>query len=265
MDLKRMVKALPLLLAGLLLSGCATWTTTEKEDLLTDMTRLKRDMRDLKGPTSSGGGVRDQLAETNNRLNAIEAQLAQLKGVDEDFNHRLSQIEGDVQVIRGGGASVGPEGQPNLGEPGGMPPDGNTIGGAPGAPPGSGSLPPPAAAVDNFDAAMRAFNAGRYKEAETFLATFIKENPRSSKLDDAYFFHAESQFSQSNYEDAIVSYDEFRKRYRSSRRIPAALLKQGLAFKALGFKSDARPFFRELIRLYPNSPEAAQARREAES
>ncbi len=258
MDARRVLQAASLLLAGLLLSGCASWTTTEKEDLLTDVTRLKRDMRDLKGPTSSGGGVRDQLADMNNRLNSIETQLAQLKGVDEDFNHRLTQVEGDVQALRGGASpSAG------SGEPGAAPPEGVT--GPGGAPPPSGSLPPPAAAVDNFDAAMRAFNAGRYKEAETFFSTYIKENPRSSKLEDAYFFHAESQFAQRNYEDAIVTYDEFRKRYRSSRRIPAALLKQGLAFKALGFKSDARPFFRELIRLYPNSPEAAQARRESES
>jgi tol-pal system protein YbgF len=259
MDTTRMLRVAFLLVVGLLFSGCASWTTTEKEDLLSDVTRLKHDMRELKGPTSSGGGLRDQLAEMDNRLNSIETQLAQLKGVDEDFNHRLAQIEGNMQTVGGGASAYAPApGSPGMVSPGSVTEPG-------GASSPSGSLPPPAAAVDNFDAAMRAFNDGRYKEAETFFSTYIKENPRSSKLEDAYFFEAESQFSQRDYEDAIVTYDEFRKRYRSSRRIPAALLKQGLAFKALGFKSDARPFFRELIKLYPSSPEAAQARREMES
>lgn len=236
-------------------TGCVTLTATEKDDLLNDVARLKQDMRDLKGP-SSGSGVRDQLADTNNRLTSIETQLAQLKGVDEDLEHRLAQVEGDVQAIRGAAA------------PGGLTPGGITPGGPGGMPgPGgeAGTVPPSTGANDQFDAAMRSFREGRYKEADTFFSGYIRENPRSPNLEDAYFYKAESQFAEGNYEDAIVTYDEFRKRFRGSGKVAPALLKQGLAFKALGFKSDARTFFRELIRLYPNSTEAAQARRELDA
>ena len=235
-------------------TGCVTWTATEKDDLLNDVSRLKQDMRDLKGP-SSGSGVRDQIADTNNRLTSIDTQLAQLKGVDEDFDHRLAQLEGDVQAIRGTAA------------PGGLTPPGTP--GAPGPVPGtggeSGSVPPTTGATDQFDAAMRSFREGRYQESDTFFSEYIRENPRSPRIEDAYFYKAESQFAQGNYEDAIVTYDEFRKRFRGSRMVAPALLKQGLAFKALGFKSDARTFFRELIRLYPNATEAAQARKELDA
>ncbi len=242
--------AIPLALSA----GCVTWTSTEKDDILNDVARLKQDMRDLKGP-SSGSGVRDQIADTNNRLTSIETQLAQLKGVDEDLEHRLAQVEGDVQAIRGGAP------------PGGMTPAGVTPG-VPGALPGPGqpgTVPPSTGANDQFDAAMRSFQEGRYREADTFFSEYIRENPRSPKIEDAYFYKAESQFAEANYEDAIVTYDEFRKRFRGSRLVAPALLKQGLAFKALGFKSDARTFFRELIRLYPNSAEAAQARKELDA
>ena len=251
-------RILPVVLVFLVVAGCASWTTTEKEDILTDVSKLKREMRDLKGPTASGGGVRDELADSSNRLTSVENQLAQLKGVDEDFDHRLSQLEGDLQALRGSAAppyAAGTPGAPGTPGPGETPPGGDEPVEAPPAP----------ATLSQFDAAMQAYKAGRYREADNFFAQFIKENPRSAKLEDAYFYRGESQFGQGNYEDAIVTYDEFRKRFRGSRRIPAALLKQGMAFKALGFKSDARPFFRELIRLYPNAPEAAQARREMES
>jgi tol-pal system protein YbgF len=211
-------------------------------------------MRDMKGP-SSGSGVRDQIADTNNRLTSIETQLAQLKGVDEDLEHRLAQLEGDVQAVRGGVA------------PGGLTPPG--VPGGPGTMPGpggeEGSVPPSTGARDQFDAAMRSYREGRYQESDTFFSEYIRENPRSPKIEDAYFYKAESQFAQGNYEDAIVTYDEFRKRFRASRMVAPALLKQGLAFKALGFRSDARTFFKELIRLYPNTPEAAQARKELDA
>ncbi len=235
-------------------TGCVTWTATEKEDLLNDVGRLKQDMRDMKGP-SSGSGVRDQLADTNNRLTSMDTQLAQLKGVDEDFDHRLAQLEGDVQALRGGAAPGGVTTPGTAGAPGTVP--------EPGAQ--AGTVPPSTGASDQFDAAMRSFREGRYKEADTFFSEYIRENPRSTNIEDAYFYKAESQFAEGNYEDAIVTYDEFRKRFRGSRLVAPALLKQGLAFKALGFKSDARTFFRELIRLYPNSTEASQARKELDA
>jgi tol-pal system protein YbgF len=182
--------------------------------------------------------------------------------VDEDFDHRLAQLEGDVQAIRGTGPSSGPGTIPGT-TPGATP------GGAPGGPApgpeGPGAVPPTSGANDQFDAAMKSLHAGRYKEADTFFSGYIRENPRSSKLEQAYFYKAESQFSDGNYEDAIVTYDEFRKRFRGSNLVAPALLKQGLAFKALGFKTDARTFFKELIRLYPNSSEATQARKELDA
>ena len=43
--------------------------------------------------------------------------------------------------------------------------------------------------------------------------------------------------------------------------MPSALLKQGLAFKQLGEKGNARVILNELIRKYPKSKEAAVARK----
>ena len=47
--------------------------------------------------------------------------------------------------------------------------------------------------------------------------------------------------------------------------MPAALLKQGLSFKQLGEKANARLILNELIRKYPKSKEAAIARKKLET
>jgi TolA-binding protein len=251
-----------LILAGLFVPGCATWTTTEKEDLLNDIGKMRRDIRNLKGPTSSGGGIRDQMAELTNRVSTLEGKLAQLGGVDEDLNYRLSQLEGSLSTSRAGGLLPGesPYGYEGPGTVGGVP----TGEGA-----GATGIASSTATRDSFDLAMRAYNDRRFGESVKFLDTFIRENPRSAKLEEAYYYRGEAQFAMAEarrdekiYEEAILSFDKFRHDYPKSKHLPASLLKQGLAFKALGYPSDAKLFFNDVIRRFPNSSEAAQARRE---
>jgi len=242
---------------ALLLSGCATWTTTEKDDLLNEVSQLRRQVRSLQGPTSGGGGIRDQLAEINNRVNSLEGKVAQLGGVDEDLNYRLAQLEGNVAPPQIGGP-LGPDGMPTT----------------PGSPyPGPGGagtgIAPPTATQDPFDGAMRAFREGRYRESTTFFDTFVRENPRSDRLEEAYFYKGLAQFSEAEasrdekgYEEAILTFDKLRHDYPRSKFLAASLLKQGLAFKALGWPSEARVFLNDVVQRYPNSPEATQAREE---
>ncbi|MFQ5458101.1 MAG: tol-pal system YbgF family protein [Myxococcota bacterium] len=240
--------------ASVLLAGCATWTTTEKNDLLKDFDRLSRDVRTLKGPTSGGGGVREQLAELNTRLNSLEGKVAQLAGVDEDFNYRLAQFEGRVPPGMGGPPGYEP-----------VTPGGETLEG--GVPPGG--VPTSPATQDPFDAGMRAYREGRYNNAVTFFETFLRENPRSPRIEEAYFYKGQAQFgdaemtrNEKGYEGAILTFDKLRHDYPNSKFLPASLLRQGLAFKALGWPTEARVFLSDVIKRYPNSPEAAQAQKE---
>ncbi len=251
-----------LILTGLFLPGCATWTTTEKNDLLNDIGNMRRDIRNLKGPTSGGGGIRDQIAELTNRVSTLEGKLSQLGGVDEDLNYRLTQLEGNLSGVRPGGPGPGeaPYGYEGAGPYGGPPTEGGV---------GTTGIAPSTATQDSFDMAMRAYNDRRFDETIRFLDTYIRENPRSPKLEDAYFYRGEAQFAMAEsrrdekiYEEAILSFDKFRHDFPKSKHLSASLLKQGLAFKALGYPSDAKLFFNDVVRRFPNSSEAAQARRE---
>ncbi len=239
---------------ALLLSGCASWTTTEKNDLLNEVSQLRRQVRSLQGPTSGGGGIREQLADVNNRMSNVEGKVAQLGGVDEDLNYRLAQLEGSVAPPMAGGP----------GSPYGTTTPGSS---SPGPVGSTGSLVPPSAMQDPFDGAMRAYKEGRYRESVTFFDTFARENPRSDRLEEAYFYKGLSQFSEAEtsrdekgYEEAILTFDKLRHDYPRSNFLPASLLKQGLAFKALGWPSEAKVFLNDVVQRYPNSPEASQAR-----
>ncbi|MDP3939466.1 MAG: tetratricopeptide repeat protein [Deltaproteobacteria bacterium] len=239
---------------ALVLSGCASWTTTEKNDLLNEVSQLRRQVRSLQGPTSGGGGIREQLADINNRTSNLEGKVAQLGGVDEDLSHRLSQVEGNVAPPMDGGP----------GSPYGSTPPGSSYPGPVGS---TGGISPPFSTQNSFDGAMRAYKEGRYRESVTFFDTFTRENPRSDRLEDAYFYKGLSQFSEAEtsrdekgYEEAILTFDKLRHDYPRSKFLPASLLKQGLAFKALGWPSEAKVFLNDVVQRYPNSPEASQAR-----
>ena len=62
-----------------------------------------------------------------------------------------------------------------------------------------------------------------------------------------------------DFEKAIVAYDEVR-RYPQTDKIPAALLRQGIAFAELGEKLNARLVLQELVEKFPQSAEAPRAK-----
>ena len=84
--------------------------------------------------------------------------------------------------------------------------------------------------------------------------------PRSRLAPAAQFSIGESHLELKEYNNAIVEFDEVRRRYPQNEKVPASLLGQGAAFTELGEKLNARLVLQELVEKYPQSPEAARAR-----
>ena len=95
---------------------------------------------------------------------------------------------------------------------------------------------------------------------ESFKA-FMTAKPKSPKVADAQFYVAESYFSEKWYEKAILEYQAVIARYTKSPKRPAALYKQGLAFAKIGDEANAKARYRDVVNLYPNSPEAKLAQK----
>lgn len=66
-------------------------------------------------------------------------------------------------------------------------------------------------------------------------------------------------FEQGKFEEAIASYDEYRRKFPKGRRYAQATLKMGIAFQKLKMNNDAKAFYHEVIQRYPNTRVSVRA------
>ncbi len=107
-----------------------------------------------------------------------------------------------------------------------------------------------------YAAAKKLFDEGNYDKAREQFQTFLNENPKSKKADNAQFWIGETYYHEKWYEKAILAYQKVIEKYPNGNKVPSALLKQGLAFHSIDDKGNARLILKELIRKFPNSKEA---------
>lgn len=106
---------------------------------------------------------------------------------------------------------------------------------------------------------------------EALLAIDKKLNNRPAKSDKGTsarlkkpkgpFGYGELYFSQGKYEEAITSYDKYRKRYPRGKHYAQATLKMGLCFQKLRMNQDAKAFYKEVIQRYPNTRVSVRAKK----
>ena len=87
----------------------------------------------------------------------------------------------------------------------------------------------------------------------------MKNDPTSSNADNAQFWIGETYYNEQWFEKAILEYQTVIEQYPKGNKVPAAMLKQGLAFLKLGDQSNARLVLKRLIQYYPKSNEASIA------
>lgn len=109
--------------------------------------------------------------------------------------------------------------------------------------------------------AKQAFDAGKYDAARAGFQRLLAEYPQSPNADNAQFWVGETYYREKWYEKAILEYHEVIKNHPKGNKIPAAMLKQGLAFQAIGDKKNAGLILKELVSKHPKSNEAAIARK----
>jgi tol-pal system protein YbgF len=112
----------------------------------------------------------------------------------------------------------------------------------------------------DYETGWRAFERKDYKIALARFRDFLKKNPKSRLAVSAQYWIGESYFALREFDRAIVEFDEVRRRYAQSEKVPAALLRQGAAFTELGEKLNARLVLQELVEKYPQSAEAGRAK-----
>jgi tol-pal system protein YbgF len=113
--------------------------------------------------------------------------------------------------------------------------------------------------------AKRAFDDGRMEASRKGFEQLIATYPKSQQADNAQFWIGETYYREKWYEKAILEYQKVIEKYPSGNKIPAALLKQGLAFVKIGETNNARLVLKELIAKHPSTNEAAIAKQKLDA
>ncbi len=118
-----------------------------------------------------------------------------------------------------------------------------------------------AASTDNlYVKALDTFKAGDTPAARDIFTRFIEQNPQHELVANAHYWIGETHYSEKSYEPAILAFQEVIEKYPRKEKVPAAMLKQAMAFNALGDKKSARYVLKKLTTSFPKSDESKKAK-----
>ena len=256
--MRTLVRTAPVLLVLALLTGCATTGDLRKvegrllamrtvmaktrerqqseiQKLSAEIARLRQAMKAFKTQTRTNvatiGDKVDRLTEAHRSLlGKLEVIQHTLKRLDEQFKPLLKAYAarfGDPTNSKGKATIVIQEVTPE-----GM-----------------------------FGASKKLIAAGKLKDAQLQLKAFVKKYPTHKLTVEAYLLIGDSYAKLRNYFEAIIWYNDVRKKFKDSGKVDLALFKLGVAHYLIGACPEGRAFFRHLLRKHRSSALAPEARR----
>lgn len=110
-----------------------------------------------------------------------------------------------------------------------------------------------------YQQALDTLRAKEPVKSRELLTRLLAQHPKHELAANAQFWLGETYYSEKNYEQAILAYQDVIKNYPGKEKIPAAMLKQGIAFADLGDTKSARFVLGKLKEDFPKTEEAKQA------
>lgn len=258
-----------ILLSVVLLSGCLP-PTQDQLRMETDLAEMKRRLAQLeveKVDTSqsekAGGETQQrQIAELLAGLDNLRVELQSINGRIDDLgqdnrglNDELQLIKDDLGLQLSSLATrvdelekqpVAPVVQP------GQPTGGQTA-------PVAGAKVSPEQLYEGALDLIR--NQEKFAEGRKDLETFVAKYEGHDLYVNALYWIGESYYGDKKYEEAILQFQDVISKYPQHQKASAAMLKQALAFNALGDGENARTTMQKLIEEYPDSAQVAAAKK----
>lgn len=121
-------------------------------------------------------------------------------------------------------------------------------------------LETPNSAEGWYQKAMETFKTGDMQAARDAFNKFIELYPKNELAANAYYWIGETHYSEKSFEPSILAFQETIKNFPDSDKVPAAMLKQALAFKSINDAKSAKYVLKKLVEAYPKSEEAKKAK-----
>lgn len=245
------------------------------ETFLEELQALRGEISDLRHDL---GQSREDAGAVNFRLAALEARLTHMeKELDITPPLILPPMDGEAEEPSEESAAEptgepAEEPEPEVVEPAGS--DGTPE-------PVAAKEPETPSAVDEivmederpseedalFQSALVLVKKKDWEKAGSRLQRFLRDHPTGEHAVEAQFLVAQCLFELGRYKGAITTWQKVIERDETGPWAPKSMFMQGLSFEELGAKEDleaARVFYAELVRLYPDAPDAERAKRRLE-
>ena len=112
----------------------------------------------------------------------------------------------------------------------------------------------------DFEAALAVFRSGKFAEAGTAFAAFIRQNPRSGFVPSSRFWLGNAQYATRDYKEAIGNFKQMLSDAPAHARAPEAALSIANCQIELKDTRAARKTLDDLVRAYPQSEAAVAAK-----
>ena len=175
-----------------------------------------------------------QVQALNDSVDELKSRIAKLDKSIQDMQAQLQNIQNPSAAQAG--TTAGP--------------------GAPNAP----SAPQTPPLKETFQSGVRDYNAAKYELASGEFQDVIHYYPMDELAGASQFYLGEIAYRQKNYAEAVKAYNAVLEGFPGNAKAPAAQLRKGLAQLQLGKKEAGIIELKMLIKRYPQTPEAAQAK-----
>jgi tol-pal system protein YbgF len=246
--------ALVLVGGSLVVGGCSYLSQKEGDllkrqvkELQDDATQQARAQKDLRAATKEAEGelkaLKKLIEEARNAVKAsadlsgnvqkVQVDLAAMIGRADDLEQQVKALNKSFTEYRAS-SDVKIEKVVNATTNSDKPP-----------------LPENADAI--FTQAQSRFDGKQWGEARRLWDAFITRAGGDARAPKAQYLIGETYLHEQRYANAIGAFTKLIDNYPKSEMVPDAMFKNGTAFYALKYCSDARTYFQELIRRYPKT------------
>jgi tol-pal system protein YbgF len=189
--------------------------------------------------TDLQGSLQKQQTDSGAHVDQISGQIQSLNDTLDELKARLAKVSKQLEDVQAAQQNVAAQqSQPTQQQQ-------------------QAQAPPPDVLYNN---ALRDYNAAKNDLATQEFTDYVKYYPNTDLTGNSYFYLAELEFRQGNYQQAVKDYDQVLQNFPTGNKAPAAQLKKGFALLELGQKDGGIAELRRLIQRYPRSNEALQAK-----
>jgi tol-pal system protein YbgF len=202
----------------------------------------RRLVDELQRATEDNLQTRRSLLDLQNQIEALRAEMARLRGADEQLAREVAEMQRRQKDL-----AQGVDERMKQFEPGKVSVDGREFNAQPNE-------------KRDYEAALAIFRKGEFPAAQVAFVDFIKRNPSSGYNPSALFWLGNAQYATRDYKEAVINFKSLIAQAPDHMRAPEAALSIANCQVELKDARSARKTLEDLVKAYPQSEAAVAAR-----